>query len=127
MNKLKVFLLNLSILVLAGCHTHKHGTETTISDNEDFFGAYTIVNSDYGTKTIVTITDGKRKMVTNALPNHSTGDFPNEGNPNTISAQKRSYEFTLDPKYTGKAKWAREPGVALNGVKFEPQTSEVIQ
>ncbi|MEM1001511.1 MAG: YHYH protein, partial [Bacteroidota bacterium] len=27
----------------------------------------------------------------------------------------------------GEAKWVREPGVALNGVKFEPQTAEVVE
>ena len=65
-------------------------------------------------------------MVTNAIPNHKTGAFPNQGNPNTISAQNNTYSFPLHPKYTGKATWAREPGVALNGIKFEPGTAEVV-
>ena len=80
----------------------------------------------YGTKTTVTITGDTRNMVTNALPNHETGVFPNQGNPNTISAQNKTYSFPLKPKYTGKAQWVREPGVALNGVKFEPGTAEVV-
>lgn len=65
-------------------------------------------------------------MVTNSLPNHKTGVFPNEGNPNTISAQNRTFNFPLNPKYTGKAQWIREPGIALNGIKFEPGTGEVV-
>ena len=68
-----------------------------------------------------------RKMITNALPNHKTGEFPRKGNPNTISSQNRTYSFPVNPKYTGKPKWVREPGVALNGVKFEPGTAEVVE
>jgi len=66
-------------------------------------------------------------MVTNALSNHKTGEFPRKGNPNPISAQNRTCTFPLNPKYAGKAKWIREPGVALNGVKFEPGTAEVVE
>lgn len=90
----------------------------------DFWGEYSIKNNQFGTKTEVTISDKNRVIKTNSLPNHPTGTFPNEGNPNTISAQKNEYQFPLTPKYTGKAKWAREPGIALNGVKFEPETGE---
>lgn len=90
----------------------------------NFMQAYSILNKDYGTKTTVKLKRGKRIMKTNALPNHKTGDFPNSGNPNSISAQKLTYEFPITPKLSGESKWAREPGVALNGVKFEPETAE---
>jgi len=65
-------------------------------------------------------------MVTNSLPNHNVGKFPNQGNPNSISSQNKTYTFPINPKYIGKAQWVREPGVALNGVKFEPGTAEVV-
>ena len=77
--------------------------------------------------TIAEIVGGKRIIKTNALPNHGTGAFPNEGNPNRISEQSFTYEIPLNPTFTGKAKWVREPGVALNGIKFEPQTAEVVR
>jgi hypothetical protein len=32
----------------------------------------------------------------------------------------------MNPIYTGNAKWIRQPGVAINGVKFEPGTAEVV-
>lgn len=92
----------------------------------NYFAPYVLNDDLYGTKTEVTIVDGTRKIVTNALPNHKTGNFPNKSNPNTISAQEKTYAIPLKPVYTGKARWAREPGVAINGVKFEPQTAEVI-
>jgi len=76
--------------------------------------------------TTVVVKDNKRIMKTNALPNHKKGSFPNKGNPNTISAQERTYEIPLNLVLSGESKWAREPGVALNGVNFEPETAERI-
>ena len=46
--------------------------------------------------------------------------------PNTITSQDKSYIFPINPKKSGKAQWVREPGVALNGIKFEPGTAEVV-
>jgi len=108
-----------------GGETHSHSTKS-FSNSTHYFGAYDLEDEQYGTKTKVTLTKDARVMVTNALPNHKTGKFPNQGNPNTISAQNKTYSFPLNPKYTGKAIWAREPGVALNGIKFEPGTAEVV-
>lgn len=103
-------------------HTHQHATHSNIN----YFGNYSLINEDYGTKTLVTVNANKRTMITNALPNHKTGAFPNSGNPNTISAQDKTYTFPLNPTYIGEAKWVREPGIALNGIKFEPGTAEVV-
>ncbi|TRX49024.1 YHYH protein [Fulvivirga sp. M361] len=94
---------------------------------QGYFGCYELIDKTYGTKTIVTVTGNIRKIVTNALPNHETGNFPNPGNPNTISEQRRTYELPLSPVYKGQARWVREPGVALNGIKFEPQTAVIVQ
>jgi len=119
----------ITTLLFIGCKTKKGDTELASKPSTkinliDYMDAYILNDKTYGTKTEVKITDGKRIMTTNALPNHKTGSFPNRGNPNTISAQNRTRKIPLNPVYTGKSKWAREPGVALNGVKFEPQTAE---
>ena len=106
--------------------THSHAGESHTHDDMDYFKSYTLEDAQYGTKTVVTVKNNTRKIVTNALPNHETGNFPNAGNPNTIAAQDRTYTIPLVPKYTGEAKWVREPGVALNGVKFEPETAEMV-
>lgn len=105
---------------------HSHGENSHSHIDTDYFGSYTLVDKQYGTKTVVTVKNNTRKIVTNALPNHETGTFPNSGNPNTISAQNRTYTIPLLPKYIGEAKWVREPGFALNGVKFEPETAEMV-
>tara|TARA_R110002126_G_C10490123_1_gene503610 strand:- start:25887 stop:26945 length:1059 start_codon:yes stop_codon:yes gene_type:complete len=109
-------------------HSHKHFEEAVSHSHqkEGYFGSYSLEDKNFGTNTIVTVNDTERKIVTNALPNHKTGAFPRKGNPNTISAQNKTYSLPVYPKYTGEPKWVREPGVSLNGVKFEPGTAEVV-
>jgi hypothetical protein len=127
-------LIVIFIIAFVGCksqngshsHSHSDADEKHTHSKENYFESYSLENSNYGTKTIVTVTKDERKMVTNALPNHKTGEFPGKGNPNTISAQNNSYTFPVNPKYKGEPTWVREPGVALNGVKFEPGTAEVV-
>jgi hypothetical protein len=118
MNKILFFLI-ISWLISTGCNNTKKITGSYLS-------AYTINDKVYGTKTIVSISGNKRLMSTNGLPNHKTGEFPNAGNPNRIAAQDLKYSFPLNPVYIGRAKWSREPGVAVNGVKFEPETAEAF-
>lgn len=110
-----------------GTAKHSHDNEKTSNKSTNYFEDYSLVDKNFGTKTKVSIKDEKRIMVTNSLPNHKTGTFPNSGNPNTISAQNKTYTFPLNPKYTGILQWMREPGIALNGVKFEPGTAEVVE
>lgn len=103
--------------------TNNKLTNSNLLD-QNFEADYSIINTDFGTETNVIIKGGKRVMTTNSLPNHSTGTFPNKGNPNSISAQNKEYSFPTNPTLSGESKWARQPGVALNGVKFEPETAE---
>jgi len=91
-----------------------------------YLGDYTLVDEVFGTEVTVTVSDGVRTIDTNALPNHETGEFPNSGNPNAISAQDASWSFPAEPTWTGIAADTRVSGVALNGVKFEPGTAETI-
>lgn len=130
MKELKLFFLGMAFLslIMINCtnsdNTEEQGNPAQIID--DFFLAYSLVNAEYGTQTTVTIEDDVRVIVSNALPNHDTGEFPNAGNPNSISAQNVTYRIPLNPVLTSTARWVREPGVALNGVKFEPETAEVM-
>jgi hypothetical protein len=73
----------------------------------------------------VAIRGGKRLISGNAIPNHDVDYYPNEGNPNRISAQSVSYEVTTSPTLTSRATETPVPGVAINGIKYEPQTAEV--
>lgn len=42
--------------------------------------------------------NGNRYIESNGIPNHETGDFPNDGNPNRISKQKYKFKVPLNPK-----------------------------
>lgn len=124
-----LLLIALFLVSSCGSSSKKATVSPSETDNvdsivSDYLKDYALVDSKFGTKTHVTIKNGNRVMETNALPNHDTGQFPNAGNPNKISAQNLTYTFPLEPKFSGESKWAREPGVALNGVKFEPETAE---
>lgn len=100
------------------------GTPTNAGSN--YLGAYQIEDTGFGTEVNVVV-DGDAKtrtIVSNALPNHEVGTFPNPGNPNTISAQDKTWTYSTEPNFLGRATFAREPGVAINGVKLEPATNE---
>jgi hypothetical protein len=129
---IKQILTITVMLFLASCSTPPtatKGDDSAIAATVDFaslpfMSNYQVIDKEYHTSTSVTVTEDFRTMVTNSLPNHETGAFPNPGNPNTISAQTKTYKWPAKPKMSGKSVWARETGVALNGVKFEPETAE---
>ena len=103
-------------------HSHDHPEETSGT----YLNDYEVSDPVFGTETMVTLSNGVRTITTNALPNHKTGVFPNSGNPNTISPQSATCKYTTDPVYTGIAQEVHIPGVAVNGVKFEPGTAESV-
>lgn len=60
----------------------------------------------------------------NGIADHETGDFPNSGNPNSISAQDYSFRITRNPQVASSVTAIKIPGVAVNGVIFDPGTAE---
>lgn len=78
-------------------------------------------------KNLVEITqDGAYRYITaNGIPNHKTGQFPNAGNPNSISPQNYHYRVPLHPQNSGHSSPKNGViGVALNGIPFDPATAE---
>ena len=67
-----------------------------------------------------------RVIKSNGIPNHATGAFPNEGNPNTISEQSYDYRVPKEPQLTGMSTplGMNVFGVAINGVPFDPGAAE---
>ena len=67
-----------------------------------------------------------RIIRSNGLPNHNTGEFPNQGNPNTMREQNYTFRMSAFPKETGAATpLGMYPfGVAINGVPFDPGAAE---
>jgi len=99
---------------------------TTAVLDSPYLNSYTLEDPLHGNETAVTVTDTNRTIVTNTLPNHEHGDFPSQGNPNSITAINNTYTFPITPIYTGVAKEARQAIVGINGVPFEPGTAERV-
>lgn len=80
------------------------------------------------TESAVTIEerDGYRCIVSNGIPNHEPGRFPNRNNPNSIAPQRYQFRVPLTPKSNDEPRESRGAlfGVALNGVVFDPGTAE---
>lgn len=84
----------------------------------------TLGNGALFTSTASWLCTGTRRVLTgNGIPNHTTGVFPNGGNPNTISAQSINFSTTTSPVLTSTQTNQGVPGYALNSVKFEPGTA----
>ncbi|MGB5822083.1 MAG: YHYH protein [Saonia sp.] len=71
--------------------------------------------------------DGTTRSITmNSIADHLVGEFPNAGNPNTISVQSNSYTMTMAPELatrtTGTGGFVS--GILFSGVGIEPQTAE---
>lgn len=83
-----------------------------------------------GTNEVTFTTDASTRNVTsNAIPDHLVGQFPNAGNPNTISEQSITHEVPITPtkgtEITRGEGWVF--GVSLNGVVFDPFAGEFWQ
>ncbi|SKA79623.1 YHYH protein [Prosthecobacter debontii] len=69
---------------------------------------------------------GMRIVVSNGIPSHDVGAFPNRNNPNEIAPQQYEFRMTLTPEVAAQPTPSRRAffGVAVNGVPFEPGTAE---
>lgn len=75
-------------------------------------------------KIVIKVDDGQRCFLTNGIPDHPTGEFPNRGNPNTISEQEIDVCITTSPKKKHSITPIRGTlGIAINGVQFRPNTA----
>jgi len=70
---------------------------------------------------------GERSLSANGIPDHEVGEFPNSNNPNTITQQTVSANYTLSPAETTTATTLGGPsgdtGYVLNGVKIDANTA----
>jgi hypothetical protein len=73
----------------------------------------------------IEVKSGYRYIESNGIPNHSTGQFPNQGNPNSIRAQSYKRRVPVVPRPGHGEHRGYEFGVAINGVMFDPGTAEL--
>jgi hypothetical protein len=86
-----------------------------------------VLQSDETQSKVEIVPRGDYRYITaNGIPNHSHGQFPNRGNPNTISAQQYTFRMPLHPQINKEitALGMNPFGVALNGVPFDPGAAE---
>ncbi|MEO0826620.1 MAG: YHYH protein [Cyanobacteria bacterium J06635_15] len=70
---------------------------------------------------------GDRRVVTaNGIPQHATGSFPNNNNPNRISGQSYTFSMPANPTVANQITplTLGKFGIALNGVPFDPGVAE---
>lgn len=71
--------------------------------------------------------EGDYRIITsNGIPNHATGPFPNQNNPNRITEQNHSWKVPLKPKQAAKVTPLQlfPFGVGTNGIPFDPGAAE---
>jgi hypothetical protein len=71
--------------------------------------------------------EGNYRIIrSDGMPDHSTGQFPNRGNPNAVTPQRYEFRMPLRPRPSGRITplgiWPF--GIALNGIPFDPNDSE---
>lgn len=84
------------------------------------------VSASTQSKVSIAIEGDYRVIRANGLPDHTTGEFPNRGNPNRISRQNYTFRVPVNPKPAPKPiPLGMQPfGVAVNGVVFDPGAAE---
>lgn len=87
------------------------------------------VAAQAGSEVLIAIEGDRRIIVSNGMPDHATGRFPNSDNPNRIRAQSYRFSMPVKPVANARATPMRmHPfGIAINGVLFDPGTAEFWQ
>ena len=101
-----------------------HAAEAFVAD---VTGAYSFKDATTGCRVRVTLSNGIRRIRANGLPNHSTGQFPNAGNPKSVLPQDYDFSLPLNPTREGGSVAYSIPqpfGIAVNGVLFDPLAAE---
>ncbi|RTE52279.1 YHYH protein [Arenibacter aquaticus] len=121
---------------------HSHDGITHSHNNEHLPKIKNFAKEKLPLQNKVSITENKQHDVriikSNAIPNHTVGQFPTRGNPNKIAEQDKVYTVDLTPELAGKITYVYDLGidsgrpsyvfgVAINGVKFEPSANEYFR
>ncbi|WP_163831916.1 YHYH protein [Spartinivicinus ruber] len=106
-----------------GRPTHRHTTQQTTGLDTVPLTTKPQTNSLVEVKVV----NGYRIIQANGIPNHLTGNFPNNGNPNKIRAQSYSLKVSAKPKLTGQITPLSMRfyfGIGTNGIPFDPGADE---
>jgi len=108
-----------------------HGVKTTgqpvpTVKKVNNFWSYLTNPAEAAARLSVSVADGIRTIKSDGLPDHQPGQFPNSGNPHSISSKSYIFEVPLKPRKAGRSTELGHQnfGVALNGVPFDALTAE---
>ncbi len=102
---------------------------SALTDDEiSLFMTTEMVETNTGMMGMVTIetADGMHTITSNGVPDHTTPDYPNNGNPNDIETQSHSWTVPVNPSVADSTtELPMGPvGVAINGIPlFNPYTN----
>jgi|GEM_PF-1521559 len=138
-NYIGTVLYAKDLMVLPLEEIHSHNGISHSHNNEHLPEIKNASKEKLSLQNKVSITEDKHKdlriIKSNAIPNHTVGQFPTQGNPNTISEQNKVYTIDLTPELASNTTYVYDLGidkgkpnyvfgVAVNGVKFEPSANE---
>lgn len=89
-------------------------------------GIAALATAAYALNNRVNITQSgdMRCVVSNGIPDHATGQFPNRGNPHRISEQSIQFCVTTNPVKGAVAHAVQTIGIAENGIIIRPGTAD---
>ena len=79
-------------------HDHEHETDNENKSKNKVRIAYKTPNVLPKNEVKIYTKGAYRYIVSNAIPDHPTGQFPNAGNPNSIKAQKLTFKVPANPQ-----------------------------
>lgn len=89
------------------------------------------IQSELGLESLYqeTVSGSTRSIRINGIASHYVGEFPNNGNPNTISSSTESFLMTTEPSLANRVTYGRGYtfGVLFSGVAVDPYTAEFFQ
>ena len=114
----------LTIITPLAAHPNHNATQQT-----EVTPVPSTINPPATSSVNITIEGNTRVITANGIPDHLTGRFPNQDNPNAIRAQSYRYTMPKAPEANTRAiALVRQPfGIALNGVQLDPGTAEYWQ
>ncbi|MCK0132080.1 YHYH protein [Flavobacteriaceae bacterium F08102] len=136
-----LFAKDLMVLPLEK-NSHSHDGITHSHNNEHLPEIKNTAKTTLTFQNKVSIIEDKKNDIriikSNAIPNHTVGQFPTLGNPNKITEQEKVYTIDLTPELAKNKTYVYDRGidrgrpsyvfgVAINGVKFEPSANEYFR
>jgi len=125
-SKILMFLCCFIVQTVFAHGTHETNGEQSSAERPKLFWEYFIMQLEAKASIRIDEQGGYRYIESDGLADHTTGRFPNSGNPNSIKSQNYKFRVALKPikNNSPKSVGHNSFGVAINGVPFDAATAE---